>query len=182
MAGPARAYLGLGSNLTDRKEHLAHALRSLRELGEIDGTSGVYETPPEGHEDQPPFLNLVVSLLTLLEPQELLECAQGIERDRGRVRTYRNAPRTLDIDILLYEDRLLELEGLIVPHPRMHRRTFVLVPLLELAPALADPRSGRPYAELLAELPAADEPGGSEAGGAGAGLRRVMDGEELLNA
>lgn len=177
--GPARsssAYLGLGSNLEDREEHLAAGLRRIGELGEIRALSGVYETPPEGAHDQPPFLNLVVRLETSLEPQELLECARGIERERGRVRSYRNAPRTLDIDLLLYGSRVLDQERLVVPHPRMERRVFVLLPLLEIAPSLVDPRTGRPYAELLAELSSEDEFGDAREGE----IPRMMDGEELL--
>lgn len=177
---PRTVFLGLGSNLGDRVEHLAVALRALGDLGEIRGASGVYETAPEGFPDQPPFLNMAVRIETVLEPVELLECTRRIERDRGRVRTFRNAPRTLDIDVLLFGDRILDLDGLAIPHPRMSDRAFVLVPLLELAPGLTDPRTGRPFRESLAELRRA---GGDPEGGDPdpPDVRRVMDGEELLD-
>lgn len=160
-------------------------------MGEIRGLSGVYETPPEGYAAQPAFLNLVVHLETVLEPRALLGRTREIERDTGRVRSFRNAPRTLDIDILLYGDIVRDMEGLVLPHPRMTRRVFVLAPLVELAPALLDPGTGKPYAECLAELVARrrtmhrEESGERvEPGDVGdlsdLGVRRIMDGEELL--
>lgn len=185
----ARVFLGLGSNLGDQVEHLATALRRIGELGEVRAVSGVYETAPEGFIDQPPFLNMVAELETVLEPIELLEVTRGIERDRGRVRSYRNAPRTLDIDVLLFGGRVVESDGLTIPHPRMDTRVFVLVPLLEIAPEVTDPLTGRPYAEALVERTAgstaesvSDAPGtGEMAGITYAGARRVMNGEELLD-
>lgn len=176
-AVPVEVFLGLGSNLDDRAEHLGRGLRRIQELGNVRGVSGVYETAPEGFTGQPPFLNLVVQLESILEPLELLEATRGIERDRGRIRTFRNAPRTLDIDLLLFGSHVFELPGLTVPHPRMNERLFVLVPLLELAPTAADPRTGRRYAELLADLTSVEEPGNIERSRA----RRVMNGEELLD-
>lgn len=168
------AYLGLGSNVGERCAHLAGAISDLHRVGRVTGASGVYETEPQEYLDQPSFLNLVVRLDTSLGPGVLLERLLEIERSRGRVRTVPNGPRTLDIDILLYGDRVVEQEGLTIPHPRMTERTFVLVPLLELAPAVVDPRTGRPYAEYLARLGAGrpQEPG----------PRHVMTGEDLLDA
>lgn len=168
------AYLGLGSNVGERRAHLAGAISDLHGAGRITGVSGVYETEPQGYLDQPSFLNLVVRLDTSLGPVALLERLLEIERSRGRVRTVPNGPRTLDIDILLYGDRVIEQEGLTIPHPRMTERTFVLVPLLELSPAAVDPRTGRPYAESLARL-IAGRPKES-------GLRYLMTGEDLLDA
>ncbi len=168
------AFLGLGSNVGNRRGHLAHALRRLDAATTLTGVSPVYETAPVGYTDQGPFLNLVVRLETGMEPGTLLELVRAIERERGRERTFRNAPRTLDIDILLYGDRTVDRPGLTIPHPRMHERAFVLVPLLALAPEVADPRTGRRLAGVLEEL---------EAGGTGpgrAGVRKVMTGEELL--
>jgi 2-amino-4-hydroxy-6-hydroxymethyldihydropteridine diphosphokinase len=147
-------YLGLGSNVGDREAHLAYAVGRLGREGNLTGLSSVYETDPVGYLDQPPFLNLVVRLETSHEPEELLRRIRGIESDRGRQRTFRNAPRTLDIDVLLYGDRQLGLEGLTIPHPRMDERPFVLVPLLELAPELREPGSGRAYRDVLVGLPA----------------------------
>lgn len=161
------AYLALGANLGDRVAHLRHALRRLAEEGgRLTGVSRVYETDPVGFEDQPPFLNLVARLETPLEPEALLDFARRIEGERGRERTFRNAPRTLDIDVLLYGDRRIDRPGLTVPHPRMNERAFVLVPLLELEPALREPGTGRAYADWLEEPTP--------------GIRPVRDGAELL--
>lgn len=146
-------YLGLGSNVGDREAHLAHAVARLQGEGRVTGVSSVYETDPVGYLDQPPFLNLVVRLETAHDPEDLLRRTRDVEAARGRERAFRNAPRTLDIDILLYGDRQLRLEGLTVPHPRMNDRPFVLVPLLELAPGLLEPGTGRPYREVLDSLP-----------------------------
>lgn len=144
-----RAFLGLGSNLGDREGHLVHAVRRLSsETGEAV-LSSLYETEPMGFLEQDAFLNLVVGLETTRSPQALLELAVTIERERGRTRTFRNAPRTLDIDILLYGEARISLPGLEVPHPRMAERPFVLIPLLELEPALREPGTGRRYADLL---------------------------------
>ncbi|MFW6331642.1 MAG: 2-amino-4-hydroxy-6-hydroxymethyldihydropteridine diphosphokinase [Gemmatimonadota bacterium] len=206
---PADAYLALGSNVGGRRAHLAFALRRLGELGRITGLSSVWETDPVGFREQRRFLNMVVRLVTPLEPLELLESTRSIERDRGRTPDFRNAPRTLDIDILLHGDRRVVEDGLRIPHPRMRERPFVLVPLLELDPTIADPGSGRPYADDLAglvgrhsvrapgpalaprerdedDLRAATDLGdagelGNLSDLAALGVRRVMDGEELLD-
>lgn len=170
-------YLGLGSNVGDRAAHLAAALGRLDDLGRVAAVSGVYETDPVGYADQPSFLNLVAVLDTTLEPDALMERIGAIERKEGRVRSFRNAPRTLDIDILLFGDRTLDRPGLTVPHPRMTDRAFVLVPLLELAPALREPRTGRAYREYLDGLKETKGPGERR----GPGIRRVMEWEELRN-
>lgn len=164
----ATVYLALGSNLGDRRGHLAHGLRRLdRELG-VTGVSSVWETDPVGYRDQPRFLNMVVRVETELEPGAVLETTRAIEGERGRVRGARDGPRTLDIDVLLYGDRVVRQEALEVPHPRMQNRAFVLVPLLELDPSVADPRTGEPFA-------------GSAAASVHTGMDRVMAGERLLN-
>lgn len=169
-------YLGLGSNVGDRPGNLSGALARLAELGRLTGLSGVYETDPVGFEDQPPFLNLVARLETALEPVELMETIRTIERDLGRVRMFRNAPRSLDIDILVHGEGRVEREGLRVPHPRMTERAFVLVPLLELEPDLVEPETGRPYADYLFA-----ERGASGPGDGHRRVQRIMDGEELLH-
>ena len=165
------AYLGLGSNIGARAEHLAFALQRLKELGRVTGVSSVYETDPVGYTEQPRFLNLVVRLQTSLGPGALLEEVRAIEEERGRERRFRNAPRTLDVDVLLYGSAVVDREELQVPHPRMAERTFVLVPLLELDAELEDPRTGARYAELEAAGPSSRE-----------GIERVMSGERLLHA
>lgn len=168
--GDGDAFLGLGSNVGAREDHLAFALRRLGDLGRIEGVSGVYETSPVGYLQQPDFLNLVVRLRTALRPSELLEAVRVIEQERGRERRFRDAPRTLDIDILLYGDRVVAEPGLEVPHPRMTERGFVLVPLLELDADIADPRTGTRYAEMEAADPSSSK-----------GIERVMSGERLLH-
>lgn len=172
-------YLALGSNLGDRAAHLTRGLNRLEEVGEIAALSGVYETEPVGYADQPAFLNMVALLRTDLEPVELMDRIHVIERAAGRERTFRNAPRTLDVDILLYGDRWIAEEGLTVPHPRMTQRPFVLVPLLELAPELREPRTGRPFSAYLDVLDPPD--GGRRGGDRVGGVRRIMNGEELLD-
>ena len=178
-AVPGRALLGLGSNIGDREAHLAHALRRLAAEAELTALSPVYETEPVGYLDQPSFLNLVVAVRTALEPRELLDLARRIEGERARERPFRGAPRTLDIDLLLYGDREEHEPGLEVPHPRMHERAFVLAPLLDVDPGAAEPGTGRPYADYLSDI--RERAGGAGPGLKGLGLRRVMNGEKLLD-
>jgi 2-amino-4-hydroxy-6-hydroxymethyldihydropteridine diphosphokinase len=163
-------YLALGSNLGDREAHLAHALGRFQEEDTLTGVSSVYETDPVGVTDQPRFLNMIACVETGRTPTDLLLLVRSIEAERDRVRTFRNAPRTLDIDILLYGDRQIRQEELTVPHPRMNERPFVLAPLLELDPDITEPGTGRRYSDIFAA-----------AGGiAGAGMFLTMPGERLL--
>jgi 2-amino-4-hydroxy-6-hydroxymethyldihydropteridine diphosphokinase len=140
----ARAYLALGSNLGDRLATLQRAVDLLgaRQGIDVRRSSRVYETEPVGPA-QPDYLNAVIEVRTDLEPRELLEACLEVEAELGRVRGERWGPRSLDVDLLTYEDRTMDEPGLVVPHPRMHERAFVLVPLLELDPdpALPDGRS-----------------------------------------
>jgi 2-amino-4-hydroxy-6-hydroxymethyldihydropteridine diphosphokinase len=140
------AYLGLGSNVGDREAHLRAALRLLREHGvEVEATSSLYETEPVGEIlDQPDFLNAVVRVGTDLEPDELLDLCKAIEVEQGRMMGGpRHGPRPLDIDVLLIGDLELSNDRLTVPHPEVTSRRFVLVPMLELDPALALPDGTR---------------------------------------
>ena len=127
------AYVALGSNLGDRLEHLRAAARRLDATRGIDviRSSRVYETEPVGP-PQPPYLNAVVEVETALTPHELLEAARGVEDSLGRVRAERWGPRTIDVDILVYDELTVDEPDLEIPHPRMHERGFVLVPLGEL--------------------------------------------------
>ncbi len=126
-----RAYLGLGSNLGDRRAHLRAAVAA---LPDVVAVSPVYETDPVGGpSDQSPYLNLVVALETELSPRELLDVANRLEQAAGRVRTERHGPRTLDVDVLLVGDLTVHEDDLVVPHPRMWQRRFVLAPLADLA-------------------------------------------------
>ena len=132
----------------DRGAQLRRAVRLLRGHVSIIAASHIYETDPVGFTDQPRFWNLVLAIETELTAQALLERIIDIERVMGRERSFRNAPRNIDIDILLYDDVVLDEPGLIIPHPRMTQRAFVLKPLLELAPDLVDPRTGQHYRDL----------------------------------
>lgn len=135
------AYLSVGSNIGDRLHHLKESIRALHSsIGTtVTSISSIYETAPVGYTNQADFLNLVVCIETDLTAQELLVECQSIEQELGRVRDIKWGPRTADLDILLYNKDIIETENLIVPHPRMHERAFVLVPLLEIAPLIAVP-------------------------------------------
>lgn len=141
------AYISIGSNIGDRLHHLSEAVQALHSHQQIEvaKVSSIYETAPVGYTDQVDFLNLVVCVETSLDPYELLEACQHIENGLGRVREIRWGPRTVDLDILLYNNDNIEAENLIVPHPRMGERAFVLVPLLEIAPAIGHPATGIPF-------------------------------------
>jgi 2-amino-4-hydroxy-6-hydroxymethyldihydropteridine diphosphokinase len=129
-----RAFLGLGSNMGDRMGHLRRALAS---VPDVVAASPVYETDPVGGPaGQGPYLNLVVELDTALGPRQLLALARRLEQEAGRVRAERFGPRTLDVDVLLVGDTEVDEDDLVVPHPRMWERRFVLVPLADLAPEL----------------------------------------------
>ena len=147
------AYLGLGSNLGDREDNLRKALSLLGQQGRLTAISSVYETEPWEYTPQPLFLNLVCAVETHLGPWELLELAQGVERRLGRVVTFRYGPRTIDVDILLYGDEVMETSRLQIPHPGIPERAFILVPLAEIAPGLVHPRLKKTIGELLAEVP-----------------------------
>jgi len=133
----ARAFLGLGSNVGDRRGHLRAAVAG---LPDVVAVSALYETEPlGGPSGQDPYLNAVVELDTDLSPRELLELGRTLEAAAGRTRGVRWGPRSLDVDVLLVGDRVLETDDLVVPHPRMWERRFVLAPLAELAPELVPP-------------------------------------------
>ncbi len=141
MAGPAsppwRAFIGLGSNLGERRELLRGAVAALRAAGDVVGVSPLYETAPVGGpEGQGPYLNLVVELSTDNTPRQLLERCRALEEAAGRVRTVRWGPRTLDADVLWVEGWRVDEEDLTVPHPRLWERRFVVQPLADLAPDL----------------------------------------------
>lgn len=132
-------WLALGSNLGDRFENLRQARKELSMQITLEKCSSIYETPPWGFEDQPAFLNQVVIGKTHLTPEDLLKFVKKIESDLGRILTFKNGPRLIDIDILLYADLVVEMENLIIPHPRMLERGFVLMPLAEIDPKLVIP-------------------------------------------
>ena len=144
-------YIGLGANLGDRAATLDVAIERLDELSgtRVQRRSDLYESAAVGFTEQPDFLNCVAELTSELEPRPLLAELQAIEGLLGRVRSFRNAPRTCDLDLLLYGDRVIDEAGLQVPHPRLGERRFVLEPLAELAPGLRLP-DGRVVSDLLA--------------------------------
>ena len=145
----ARAYLGLGSNLGDRRAHIEYAVRALACHGTIVSRSPLIETEPVDCPSGGMFLNACVGLETGLTPRGLLAAAMQIERRRGRRRTVRNEPRVLDIDLLLVEDVVMRQAELTLPHPRMHKRPFVLEPMVMIAPRIVHPCLGTPLSELL---------------------------------
>lgn len=148
-----RAALGLGSNLGDRLGMLRAALRSLQRGGmAILEASDVYETPPWGVTDQPLFLNACVVAGTELSPEALLLCLKETEKKLGRKEGLRWGPRAIDLDILLYEDLLLDSPGLSIPHPRLAERPFVLRPLADIAPCWRSPRSGQTVKEMAKNI------------------------------
>ncbi|WP_170162265.1 2-amino-4-hydroxy-6-hydroxymethyldihydropteridine diphosphokinase [Caldimonas tepidiphila] len=158
---PARAYVGLGANLGDAPATLRAAARSLRALpgGATLRLSRLYRTAPVDA-GGPDYLNAVAALDTPLGPVELLDALQALELAHGRERPYRNAPRTLDLDLLLHGDTRLDTARLVLPHPRLHERAFVLVPLAELAPALELPGHGPVHALAAAIRDQAIAPAG----------------------
>ncbi len=147
-----RAYVALGANLNDPVAQLQAAVAALGDLPDsaLVRHSSFYRTAPVGVRNQPDFINGVAELTTDLDPHRLLAALLAVEARFGRVRSYPNAPRTLDLDLLLYDQTVLHTPDLILPHPRLHLRAFVLVPLGEIAPDLALPGRGR----LAAWLPA----------------------------
>mgnify|MGYP005849201515 CR=1 FL=1 len=150
------AYVGLGSNLGDRVGHLAGALRLLRSSPgiRVADLSPVYETEPWGYTQQPPFLNAVAKLATVLGPRQLLLALKSIEGKMGREQTFRWGPRVVDLDLLLYGDVHLSRRGLELPHPGLLERAFVLVPLRDVHPDFRGP-DGTPVGALISRLGAA---------------------------
>lgn len=145
-------YLALGTNLGDRVENLRAALQALLPVVDIQAASPVYETPPWGYTDQPAFLNMVLQANTELLPADLLRELKRIEVELGRQPNFRYGPRLIDLDILFYGDQVVELETLGIPHPRLHERAFVLVPLADLALHLRHPLMGKTVRDLLASV------------------------------
>lgn len=146
-----RAVIGLGANLGDPVEQLHGAIDAIVRLPHtrIVAASSFYRTAPVGFAAQPDFVNAAVSIDTGLEPRALLDALKSIEIAAGRSRSFKDAPRTLDLDVLLYDDRVIDEPGLTVPHPRMHERAFALAPLVEIEPDAVVPGRGR-AADLLA--------------------------------
>jgi 2-amino-4-hydroxy-6-hydroxymethyldihydropteridine diphosphokinase len=144
-------YIGLGTNLGDRLENLRNALAALPPKVTVLAESAIYETPPWGYADQPDYLNMAVRAATDLPPLELLALLKAIEQAQGRLPTFRYGPRPIDLDILFYGDLVLESPQLVIPHPRLHERGFMLVPLADLNPDLLHPLLGYTVFDMLAQ-------------------------------
>src|SRR3954454_22633099 len=149
------AFIFLGSNMGNRFILLGEALTSLQKQYPIEvvNVSSIYETEPVGYEDQDVFLNMVAQIRTSLAAEELLDACLQIEKELGRKRDIRWGPRTIDLDILLYNDQNMTTEKLIVPHPRMLERSFVMIPLLEICPDITFSNMKKPHGASCSELP-----------------------------
>jgi 2-amino-4-hydroxy-6-hydroxymethyldihydropteridine diphosphokinase len=145
------AFIGLGSNLNEPAARVLHAMQLLATLPQsrLMACSSLYRSAPVGYLAQPDFINAVAQIETLLSPKVLLDALLELERVQGRTREFLNAPRTLDLDLLLYDDLQHHEHGLTLPHPQMHLRAFVLQPLLEIAPALCIPNLGAASVAML---------------------------------
>lgn len=147
-----RVFLGLGTNMGDRQQNLADAIDALAKKMEMLRRSSVYETKAWGYTEQADFLNMVVEAKTELKPLALLNFLKRTESELGRVANFRYGPRVIDIDILFYEDLVRNTPRLQIPHPRLHERAFVLVPMVELAADLTHPILNRSMSELLKDV------------------------------
>jgi 2-amino-4-hydroxy-6-hydroxymethyldihydropteridine diphosphokinase len=146
------AYLGIGTNIGERSANMERALREISRVARITDVSRTYESAPVGHADQPAFHNAAVRVSTSLTALELLRRLKDAEARMGRTPTFTNGPRLIDIDILFFDDAVIDEGVLQIPHPRALQRAFVLRPLLEIAPDLVDPRSGRAIADALGDV------------------------------
>jgi 2-amino-4-hydroxy-6-hydroxymethyldihydropteridine diphosphokinase len=145
-------YLALGTNLGDRIDNLRRAIASLPPIVLVTALSPAYETPPWGYTDQPAFLNMALAGETESDPLALIAFLKNLETELGREKTFRNGPRLIDIDILFFDDLRMDEPGLVIPHPRLHERAFVLVPLNDIAAGLIHPELGRSMRDLLKEV------------------------------
>ena len=142
-------YISLGTNLDNRTANLKQAISLLPPQMTVKAKSKVYETPPWGYTEQDPFLNQVVKATTYLEPEKLLKHIKRLEVAMGRKATFRYGPRLIDIDILFYDDEILETPSLSIPHPNLHERGFVLLPMMDIAPDHVHPVKKKSIREMI---------------------------------
>ncbi|MEM0466899.1 MAG: 2-amino-4-hydroxy-6-hydroxymethyldihydropteridine diphosphokinase [Candidatus Thermoplasmatota archaeon] len=152
-----QVYLGLGSNIGDKEKNIQKAIRSIRELYSITKISKLYHTEPVGYKQQDWFLNCAVEIETDVHPEIILASLQMIEKKIGRTETRVNGPRTIDIDLLFYGDKIMNRVNLTIPHPRLHDRRFVLQPLLDLNPGFQHPILKKTIRELYDNLSAPEQ-------------------------
>ncbi len=157
MSDKKRVYIALGANLSNPKRTFAKALAGLSDVADVVAVSGLWQSPswPSG-QGHPDYINAVAELETALNPLKLLAYIKRLEVKYGRIESERNAPRPLDLDILDYDSRVIDVETLVLPHPRMLTRTFVLFPLEQIAPNWRDPVSGEDISQYIAQLPLND--------------------------
>ncbi len=148
----SKVYLGLGSNIGNKEANVARAIQLLPDQVMVTEVSSIYESEPVGFKDQPWFVNAVCSAYTDLSAARLLDYLKHIENQMGRIMSFKDAPRVIDIDILFYEDQVIDTPDLTIPHPRIAERAFVLHPLSELNPLLFHPARARTVAQLLSAL------------------------------
>jgi 2-amino-4-hydroxy-6-hydroxymethyldihydropteridine diphosphokinase len=165
----ATVYLGLGANLGDRRQNLTQSLDLLSRQAEIEQVSSVYETEPVGFKEQPLFLNAVCRIATKLSPRQLLSLVKKIEVTLGRIPSFPDAPRPIDIDILFYGNKIIKSQNLTIPHPRLVQRAFVLIPLAEIAPEVTHPENGKTVKELFSNLENTE------------GIRKWAEAAEIMN-
>ena len=145
----AKVFIALGSNLDNREEFLTKSIKLINEKCKVIRKSTIHETEPEGYLNQGKFLNQVIEIKTELEPKKLLSFLLSIEEKMGRIRTFKNAPRKIDLDILFYDYLIHNNDFLCIPHPRLHKRKFVLEPLFEIAPEFVHPILKKNVKEMI---------------------------------
>lgn len=148
----ARVFVGIGSNLGNKEGNIRNSIKLMKEKCKVLKSSSLFETEPVGYKNQDRFINCAVEIETKLRPLELLDFFQSIEKRLKRAKTMRNGPRTIDLDVLFYDDLIINEKNLVIPHPRLHERLFVLEPLKEIAPELVHPVLNKRIEDIYQDL------------------------------